>query len=54
MSPETPPHWAPVNHGNTHRLLADHSTSNGRILPRLSHITFALLLLLAFTLPAWL
>lgn len=52
MSPDNPPHWSPPNHGNTHRLLADHSTSYGRVLPSLSHILPVFLLLLAITLPA--
>ena len=53
MTPENSPHWAPPNHGNTHRLLADHSSSNGQVLPRLSHIMLAFLILLAFTLPSF-
>lgn len=32
-------------------LLADHSTSAGSILPKLRHITFTFLLLLALMLP---
>jgi hypothetical protein len=33
------------------RLLADHNSSQGSILPRLAQITFTFLLLLAFWLP---
>ena len=34
-----------------HSFLADHSTSNGQILPKLQHVVFAFLLLLAFSIP---
>ena len=34
-----------------HEFLADHSTSNGQILPKLSHVMFVFLLLLAFSIP---
>jgi hypothetical protein len=33
------------------RLLADHDSSSGSLLPRLGHITVTFLLLLAFFLP---
>jgi hypothetical protein len=41
-------HAGTGNHGG---LLMDHSKSGGSLLPKLKHVTFIFILILAFTLP---